>query len=124
MSDGAVKTARKPKRLSRTHKPDGMTLEQWQIELRRQHGPEQEMDIRNLGRARVFSEFSVTNPASGNTYRVVIRGEEPGVNYCACPDYAVNTLGTCKHIEAVLHRLRRRHPAALRKGHVPAFSEV
>jgi predicted nucleic acid-binding Zn finger protein len=35
----------------------------------------------------------------------------PGLfeNYCACPDFAVNTLGTCKHIEALLLRLRKRH---------------
>jgi predicted nucleic acid-binding Zn finger protein len=34
----------------------------------------------------------------------------PGLfeNYCSCPDFAVNTLGTCKHIEALLLRLRRR----------------
>jgi len=34
-------------------------------------------------------------------------------NYCSCPDFAVNTLGTCKHIEAMLMRLRQRHRKAL-----------
>src|SRR5438270_854345 len=35
----------------------------------------------------------------------------PGLfeNYCSCPDFAVNTLGTCKHVEALLLRLRKRH---------------
>ncbi|MGH9935592.1 MAG: SNF2-related protein, partial [Blastocatellia bacterium] len=28
-------------------------------------------------------------------------------NYCSCPDFVVNTLGTCKHIEAMLFKLRR-----------------
>jgi SNF2 family DNA or RNA helicase len=39
----------------------------------------------------------------------------PGLfdNYCSCPDFAVNTLGTCKHIEALLARLRRRRGKAL-----------
>lgn len=114
----------KPKKLSPTHKPKDLTLEQWQRELRRQYAGEQALDIRKLGRERVFSEFAVTNPATKRTYRVVIRGEEPGVNFCACPDYAVNTLGTCKHIEATLERLRRDHPAALRRSHTPPYAEV
>jgi predicted nucleic acid-binding Zn finger protein len=39
----------------------------------------------------------------------------PGLfdNYGSCPDFAVNTLGTCKHIEALLLRLRRRRGKAL-----------
>ena len=120
----ATKKPRKPRRLSRTHKPDHLTLGQWRTELRRQFGRDLPVKMRNLGTQPVFSEFVVTHADTDRTYRVAIRGEEPGVNYCSCPDYAVNTLGTCKHVEAVLHRLRRRHPAALRKGHVPAFSEV
>lgn len=33
----------------------------------------------------------------------------PGLfeNFCSCPDFAVNTLGTCKHIEGWLERLRK-----------------
>jgi len=47
--------------------------------------------------------------ASGRTYRVALRG--PGLfdNFCSCPDFAVNTLGTCKHIEGLLLRLRKKH---------------
>lgn len=41
-------------------------------------------------------------------YRVHIRSLERRANYCTCPDFATNELGTCKHIEAVLHRLRKR----------------
>jgi hypothetical protein len=39
----------------------------------------------------------------------------PGLfeNYCSCPDFAVSTLGTCKHIEALLLRLRKRHGHSL-----------
>ena len=42
-------------------------------------------------------------------YRVHIRALERRSNHCTCPDFASNQLGTCKHIEAVLHRLRKRH---------------
>jgi SNF2 family DNA or RNA helicase len=50
---------------------------------------------------------------SGKTYRVAMRGPGLFENYCSCPDFAVNTLGTCKHIEALLLRLRKRHGHAL-----------
>jgi SNF2 family DNA or RNA helicase len=46
---------------------------------------------------------------SGRTYRVAIRGLGLFENYCSCPDFAINTLGTCKHVEAILLRLRNRH---------------
>ncbi|WP_404359920.1 SNF2-related protein [Methylotuvimicrobium sp. KM1] len=37
------------------------------------------------------------------TYQVQIRSLDQRMNYCTCPDLASNRLGTCKHIEAVLH---------------------
>jgi SNF2 family DNA or RNA helicase len=57
---------------------------------------------------------------------VAIRGQGLGDNYCACPDFAVNTLGTCKHIEFVLNRLRRKRGArkAFIEGFRPVYSEV
>ncbi len=45
---------------------------------------------------------------------MAIRGAALGENYCSCPDYAVNTLGTCKHIEFTIDRLGRR-PGARRR---------
>jgi len=124
MPETAVKPARKRPRISRLHQPPDMSLQDWQIELRREFAREQPFELENLGRNEVFSEFAVTNPAGGRTYRVVIRGESPGENYCCCPDYAVNTLGTCKHVEFTLHQLRRQSPAALKKGYHPPFAEV
>jgi superfamily II DNA or RNA helicase len=47
-------------------------------------------------------------PAS---YRVHIRSLDRRANYCTCPDFATNQLGTCKHIEAVLHRIAKRRDA-------------
>ncbi len=41
-------------------------------------------------------------------YRVHIRSLTRRANYCNCPDFASNQLGTCKHIEAVLHRIGKR----------------
>ena len=45
---------------------------------------------------------------SGKSYRVALRGLEPGVSYCSCPDFRTNTLGTCKHILHVLKKVKRR----------------
>ncbi|MEW6219223.1 MAG: hypothetical protein AB1634_06750 [Thermodesulfobacteriota bacterium] len=42
-------------------------------------------------------------------YEVVIRSLRRRANFCNCPDFATNQLGTCKHIEAVLHRISK-HP--------------
>ena len=114
------------KAVSRLRKPPEMSLEAWQIALRKQFAGELRLKISNVGRETVFSEFAVTNPRTNGTYRVAIRGQELGENFCSCPDFAVNTLGTCKHTEAVLARLRRTRggKAALAAGFRPAYSEV
>jgi len=103
-----------------------MTLDSWQVELRRQFGAEQDFRIENTGDEPVFSEFRIINPKKKREYRVAIRGEALGVNYCSCPDFATNTLGTCKHVEFTLARLRRKRGAkkAFKEGHQPPYSEV
>jgi hypothetical protein len=64
-------------------------------------GRTQPFTLKNVGDEPVFSDFQVTNPQSGNRYRVAIRGVDLGENFCACPDFATDDLGTCKHIEFV-----------------------
>jgi len=112
--------------LSRSRQPEGMTLEAWQLELRRQHGREQPFLLKNLGTEPVFSEFQVANPARKSLYRVAIRGTSPGENFCSCPDFATNALGTCKHIEFTLARLEKKRGGkqALKAGFLPPYSEV
>ncbi len=41
-------------------------------------------------------------------YHVHIRSLDERKNYCTCPDLATNRLGTCKHIEAVLHFAKKQ----------------
>jgi superfamily II DNA or RNA helicase len=125
-SPKSAKGGKKKARLSRLVKPPSMSLEDWQIALRRQFGREQDFEIRNLGDQRFFSTFDVTNPASRNTYRVRIRGSAAGDNFCTCPDFTTNTLGTCKHIEFTLAWIERRRGGkkALRQGYQPPYSEV
>jgi superfamily II DNA or RNA helicase len=114
------------KKLSRTQKPPHMSLEEWQTGLRRQFGREQRFALKNLTQEEIFSDFHVRNPESGNTYRVSIRGGLLGENFCTCPDFATNTLGTCKHIEFTLAKLEKRRGAraAILAGYQPEHSEI
>jgi len=114
------------KRLSHVVKPEELSLEEWQILLRQQIAKDEIFRVKNIGADPVFSTFELTNSETERTYRVVILGERLGVNYCSCPDYSVNTLGTCKHIEYLLRKLRRKKGAKkiFKEGHVPEYSFV
>jgi len=94
--------------------------------LRKQYGPGAAIRLQERRREPVFSEFEVANPQTKRAYRVAIRGDGLGVNFCSCPDFTVNTLGTCKHVEFVLAKLRGRKgaAAAFAAGFRPAYSEV
>jgi|GEM_PF-203106 len=120
------KEAAKEPRLLRSHAPENLSRVEWQRGLRRQFGREQDFGLQNVGHEPFFSEFKVSNPDSGSAYRVVIRGLNPGDNYCACPDYATNELGTCKHIEFTLFSLQKKRGAktAFARGYHPPFSEI
>lgn len=119
-------TKKKPKKVSRLHKPDHLSLEEWQVELRRQFGREQDFILTNRDDEKFFSEHEVTNPASQRSYRILIRGDQLFDNYCSCPDFATNTLGTCKHLEFALAQLLKKRGAkkAFREGFHPPHSEI
>jgi len=120
-----AKPVKEPK-LSRTHAPADLSPLDWQRALRRQFGREQSFDLECLGSEPFFADFRVGNPQSKSSYRVAIRGLRPGDNFCSCPDYATNELGTCKHIEFVLSRLEKKRGAktAFARGYQPPFSEL
>jgi SNF2 family DNA or RNA helicase len=59
-----------------------------------------------------YGDYKIKS-SSGQTYRIALRGPSLFENYCSCPDFAVNTLGTCKHIEAMLSRLKPRRRKTL-----------
>lgn len=75
-----------------------------QIERRRERGRSESYEINNLGEHPIWSRFSVQGP-SGKTYNVAIRSLDDGIFHCQCPDFATSGLGTCKHVESVLHHL-------------------
>jgi superfamily II DNA or RNA helicase len=99
-------------------------LREEQIDLRRQRARSANFQIENLGKNRVFSDYKVTNPQTRGQYTVTVRGFDTGDNACTCPDFKSNTLGTCKHIEAVLERLQSDGEPVKRRKAVVTRPEV
>jgi hypothetical protein len=85
-----------------------------QIERRRQRGRDEIIRVENKGNHPVFSLFEVLS-LSGRRYRVQIRSLQELNNTCTCQDYRTNLIGTCKHIEAVLLNLKKKHKDRLKK---------
>jgi superfamily II DNA or RNA helicase len=76
----------------------------------------EKMAVRPADGERPWTDYTVTNKTTGKSYRVALRGLEPGISYCSCPDFRTNTLGTCKHILHVLRKVKRRFtPRQLRQ---------
>jgi predicted nucleic acid-binding Zn finger protein len=78
-----------------------------QISARQQRALKAIENILTAPVGQAYGDY-VVKSASGRKYRVAMRGPSLFENFCSCADFAVNTLGTCKHIEALLLRLRRR----------------
>ncbi len=94
---------------------DEQALIRLALDERRQRADSEKMRLKALEPGRPWTDYTVTNPASGKTYRVALRGPQRGESYCSCPDFRKNTLGTCKHIMHVLNKVERRFPATVRK---------
>ena len=68
------------------------------------------MTLRSLDPDRPWTDYTITSQQSGKTYRVSLRGFEPGQSYCTCPDFRTNHLGTCKHILHAQAKIKKRFP--------------
>jgi superfamily II DNA or RNA helicase len=132
-SETKVRPARKAKSSKTSapvpyhHKPDSLSVTDWQKALRKQFVPEQTFKIERLSTAHpFFGDYSVFNPASGNSYKVALRDGGNGLNYCDCLDFRTNCLETCKHIEAVLQTVGKKRGAkkAFKAGFVPPYTAV
>ena len=118
--------AKKPETVPYHRKPEELTLAQWQIALRKQFVTGKRFDIKKLGGHPVFSDYSVYNPETKNTYKVALRNNDQVMNFCSCLDFKTNHLGTCKHIEAVLLDIQSkpRLTSLLNKGFTPPYTSV
>ena len=79
---------------------------------RQKRANEEKMQVRAVDKERPWSDYVVTSTGSGKTYRVALRGQEPGQSYCSCPDFRTNHLGTCKHILHTLKKVQQRFSAS------------
>jgi superfamily II DNA or RNA helicase len=83
------------------------------IAERRQRASEEKLRLQSMDPGQLWTDYVVTNPLSGKSYRLALRGWQPGESYCSCPDFRKNTLGTCKHILYALERGRAQFPKAV-----------
>jgi len=77
-----------------------------QISARQQRARNAIQNILTEPAGKAYGDY-VVKSASGREYRVAMRGPGLFENFCSCADFAVNTLGTCKHIESLLLHLHR-----------------
>jgi hypothetical protein len=105
----AKKTAKKkPNSVPQPPASDWRTTDQDEIHRRIQRAIDEKHGITNLDPQHpVFSNFRVSS-LSGMIYQVEIRDLNERAFSCSCPDFRINGLGTCKHIEATLIWLKRR----------------
>ena len=82
-----------------------------------------EVQVTHLSGEPGFGAWTARSIASSSpfqtSYRVHIRSLHRRANFCTCPDFATNQLGTCKHIEAVLYRIGKRKDYAQIKNQPP-----
>lgn len=116
------KEERKTPKVPYHYKPDGLTLEQWQIALRKQAAEKELFAISEMAGSDHPGYYAVRNPTTDNNYRVVYRGEDSPWNFCSCMDFKSSQLGTCKHIEAVKLWMTANHKRVYRGA--PAYSSV
>jgi SNF2-related domain/Helicase conserved C-terminal domain/SWIM zinc finger len=83
------------------------------IAEREERARTEKMRLTSVRPHEIWTDYTLTNSASGKSYRVALRGWQPGESYCSCPDFRKNTLGTCKHILHALENVRRQFPDSM-----------
>jgi len=84
------------------------------VREREERAREEKMRVNALDPSTPWTDYVVTSKVSGKSYRVALRGWEPGQLYCSCPDFRKNTLGLCKHTLHVCRKVKRKFPANVR----------
>lgn len=110
-----TKTRKRSKHSETPTRPAGWsTSDADEIERRRVRGATEDLQIEALTPGdEFFGDYQATSN-NGQAYHVEIRSLLEPTNSCNCPDHRINGLGTCKHIEATLNRLKYRRKRAFR----------
>jgi hypothetical protein len=104
------KTHRRPRSLG------WLTSDADEIERRRLRALSEAYRVESQTSENSFFGCYRIHSGNGQGYRVEIRSLSEPINSCDCPDHRVSGLGTCKHIEATLHRLKHRHKRAFKEA--------
>ena len=122
-SGSATKKAARQTKISWIVKPEGMSLTDWQIALRKQIAQEEHFGISCIDDKLLPGEYSVKSPKSKSEYKVVYRGANSKWNYCSCYDFKTAQLGTCKHLEAVKQWIRNNRRVHVHPE-IPPYTSV
>lgn|GEM_PF-3152365 len=104
------KATKKKKKVKVSHivKPENMTLEEWQIKLRKQVTDIEHFDISCVDDVLCPGEYIVHNPEKNNEYKVVYRGANSEWNYCSCMDFKTRHLQTYRSRQKMVWRKEGR----------------
>jgi len=93
---------------------DWRTTDEQELLKRQLRAKEESFRISNQNPdEQIFSNFSIKS-GSGLTYSVEVRDVANREFHCTCTDFRINGLGTCKHVEAVLFYLQKKHRRAFK----------
>ncbi len=81
---------------------------------RRERAQKEKMRLQSMDSRQLWTDYIITNAASGKSYRLALRGWQPGESFCSCPDFRKNTLGTCKHLIYALDKAKKRFKKKVR----------
>ncbi len=89
-----------------------VTTDEDERNLRRFRAETEPMTVRFVGDKSIapFGDYDVISveDRQKKSYRVELRSLTKFSNTCSCPDFRKSALGTCKHIERVLLRVKRK----------------
>lgn len=109
----ALGLARPPRERTPVESLSEEELRKLALQERQERSKSEPLEILAPVSGGLWDDYQVRNRQTGQAYRVALRGWEYGQSYCSCPDFRCNTLGTCKHVMAVVAKVGKT-PAARR----------
>jgi hypothetical protein len=100
------------------------TTDEEELKLRRQRGAKEPMQVTSLGSYPTPFDNYLVRSGTSLEYTVEIRSLSEPCNSCSCPDFQVNHLGTCKHIEKVLYTLKKEEDSYGQKNNSSSLVEI
>lgn len=111
----ARKTTKRKARSAASIGNGWITTDEEEVERRRLRAVEEQLTVKAIKTDKnqtgsIYEDYLVSRDAGGQ-YKVEYRDKYKRINSCDCPDFQVNGLGTCKHVERVSRfLLRKRKP--------------